>query len=279
MAYVADEGQDAIHIVALPSGTNTGHINLSIQPYALAYATPLPLPNADLLVVVGHNGGGAPQLAVVSLALKQTLRTIGLGDNDPQDVAIAPGSFTAYVSTDNNAVLAVNILTGQTSTVALTGPSYGVAVRPDGSEIFATQQGDDYGLTRFAPNASAPDGVTPTGFGPWGVALTTNAARAVVVNDGDNSLTVIGTRTHVRIGDIDLDPLDSDDPTSIAVAPPVANPPPVTPPPGSPPPGTPPPTAIAPSTVPHLPTTGGPLTALGVVALVLLGAAALARRA
>jgi YVTN family beta-propeller protein len=273
-AYVLDAGRQRIDLVAVPSGAVTSHINLNITPYAVAYASPLSLSGAGLLAVVGHDAQDTPTLAVVSLSLKTTIRTITL-HAAPQDIAIAGGATTAFVSTDGATVEAVDIITGLIRDVDLKGASFGVALLPNGSQVFATEQRAN-ALARFGPSASSVAGETSTGFNPFGVTATTNGSLVAVANNGENSVTVIAAATHTVVGTIDLDPVGSDDPTHVAVAPPVQAPPPAVPP-GSPPPGSRPP-GTTPGARSPLPVTGGHLTAAGLLALVMLGAATVSTR-
>jgi YVTN family beta-propeller protein len=93
--------------------------------------------------------------------------------------------------------VATNMVVGDV-TIPVTD-HFGVAVTPDGSEVYVTNLQDN----TVSVVATATDTVVgfpiPVGSGPYGVAVTPDGSKVYVVNSGDNTVSVIDTATNMVV--------------------------------------------------------------------------------
>jgi len=94
-----------------------------------------------------------------------------------------------------------------TATITPSGPSrpVGVAVTPDGSRVYVTNQLFDPASATVSVIATATNTVTayiPVGIEASGVAITPDGRKVYVVNTRDNTVSVIATATNTVIATI-----------------------------------------------------------------------------
>ncbi|RYY38988.1 MAG: hypothetical protein EOO08_11970, partial [Chitinophagaceae bacterium] len=109
-------------------------------------------------------------------------------------------AWVPLYSTNN--VLLYNISTGQEwMRVPVGTMPMGVAVSPDGSRVYVTNNGSA-NVSVISPNAYGVIATIPVGSQPYGVAVSPDGSRVYVANQGSNSVSVINAATNSIIANI-----------------------------------------------------------------------------
>jgi YVTN family beta-propeller protein len=133
-AYVANSGGNSVSVIDLASGSVASTIVVGNRPSAIALT-----PDGSKAFVA--NGDDA-SVSVIDTASGAVLASIGVGVN-PDAVAIAPDGSKAFVgalgSSDgyHPGLSIIDIATGTVSATLYDGYYTGVAVSPNGSEVYA----------------------------------------------------------------------------------------------------------------------------------------------
>jgi YVTN family beta-propeller protein len=161
-------------------------------------------------VYVANSGGQPFSVSVIDTATNTVIAIIPIPPSRgmavaPRGVAVTPDGSKVYVS--NTADLSnsaepgsVSVIDTETNTVISTihlvtvinDDSEGVAVSPDGSKVYVTNDA----LNNVVVINAATNTVTATisvGTGPLGVALTPDGSKVYIANIGDNNVSVIDT--------------------------------------------------------------------------------------
>jgi YVTN family beta-propeller protein len=186
-----------------------------------AVVTTIPVGNTPLGVAVNPAGTRAyvtnlnsNTVSVIDTSSNSVIATVQVG-NFPFGVAVNPAGTRVYVAnaeldlaqndyrvsvidTATNAVTTIQVGTA-TPPVGL-NPS-GVALAPDGSHVYVTNQGSD-DVTVIESATNTVKSRIPVGTGPFGVAVAPDGSHVYVTNTaadlptGDNTVSVIETTNH-----------------------------------------------------------------------------------
>jgi YVTN family beta-propeller protein len=110
------------------------------------------------------------------------------------DVAhdIGPG-IVSVIDTATNAVSA---------TIPVVGNPIGVAVSPDGSRVYVTNNRSPGTVLVIDTTSNAVTATVPGGSFPFGVAVTPDGGKVYFTNEGSNTASVIDTATDAVIATI-----------------------------------------------------------------------------
>ena len=185
--------------VAGPPGPQTVNLTTGVVTGALGFSDPGGLP-------LTYTVGTSPGVGSVSVDSAGTFtytpttaaRVAAAGDPNPEtdSFAVVASNGLATATTTITVPIVPAPTTGSTTTtVAIAGGPYGLAVTPDGSRVYVT----DNTSGSVSVLDTATDTVTKTitvGAGAEGVAITPNGAQAYVANFTDNTVSVIDTATN-----------------------------------------------------------------------------------
>ncbi len=189
-AYVTEEGDEEVHVLALGTGKFTGSFHAGPEAEAVAFS-----PDGKTAYV-----GTAPgQIVVVDTATRKVVGKPIVVGGFPTSVTFAPDGETAYVAAEGvNGVAVIDTALGEVvGKLAMTGVPTDLAMSPDGRQLYATSKGSET-LTVFSTKTDIATG-TPIKVGkePGEVAFTPNGKTAYVAVYGDEVLQPIDTTTSV----------------------------------------------------------------------------------
>jgi YVTN family beta-propeller protein len=97
-----------------------------------------------------------------------------------------------------------NIFVGKVQESSNPG-AYGIAISPDGSEIYVTNRGTN-SVSVINSNSDTVTTTVPVGNDPHGVAVSPDGAKVYVANYGSNTVSVIDTADNSVISDLNVGP-------------------------------------------------------------------------
>ena len=201
-AYVANNGDGTVSIIATSSDTVTATISLGLpaNPCALTVS-----PNGAKVVVIGGCFDATGGVSIISTATNNATSINSLGTHPFEAVAMSPNGKAAYVYDNTSGdIWQVDPRTGGTPTSPLVsgqGGIRGLALSPSGSRLFATRSGSGT-VSMINPLSGT---ITPISTGvtvPWADAVTpeqaphaTLSATAAPVGSA-TKLRAVGTTTY-----------------------------------------------------------------------------------
>jgi YVTN family beta-propeller protein len=150
-------------------------------------------------------------LAVQGIAIAAFVVTYLLGSAQ----SVAQDAYITNLESNNVSVIdtATNTVT---ATIAVGAGPLGVAVSPDGSKVYITNDNDNPGTVSVIDTATNTVTATiPVGVAPVGVAVSLDGSMVYVANFGSGTVSVITTATNTVIATIPIGP----SPEGLAVTP------------------------------------------------------------
>lgn len=227
-AYVSNSDDNTVSIIDLTSNTVVGApVTVGPSPYGIALT---PDGNFAYVANSGPVGAGGDSVSVIDLATT-TVKT-GAGypisvDEDPYSIAINPAGTYAYVTNREDVTVSVIDLSTDTVTTPVTVgvEPYGVAINRAGTFAYVVNAGgesnvgaDTVSVIDLATNTLKTGAGYPISVGdrPWALAINPAGTLAYVVNNTDNTVSVIDLATDTVSGS----PIAvGDNPWAIAIGP------------------------------------------------------------
>jgi YVTN family beta-propeller protein len=214
-AYITNGGDNTVSVISTATNTVIGSpISVGRQPAGVAVT-----PDGSKVYVTNYGDPGTPMdagsVSVINTATNTVIGSpISVGRN-PVGVAVTPDGSKVYVTnyggtrTDlSDTGTTVSVISTATNTVIGSPISVGrnpvgVAVTPDGSKVYVTNE-FAAGLGTVSVISTATNTVigSPISVGrtPFGVAVTPDSRKVYVTNLQDNTVSVIDTATDAVIG-------------------------------------------------------------------------------
>jgi virginiamycin B lyase len=201
-AYVANNGDGTVSVIATSSDTVTATISLGLpaNPCALAVT-----PNGAKVVVIGGCYDPTGGVSIISTATNNATSINSLGTHPFEAVAMSPNAKAAYVYDNTTGdIWQVDPRTGATPANPLVngaGGIRGLALSPSGSRLFATRSGSGT-VSMINPLSAA---ITPISTGvtvPWADAVTPEQAPHAALSataapaGSATKLRAVGTTTY-----------------------------------------------------------------------------------
>ena len=180
---------------------------------------------------VTNNGDNT--VSVIDTATDTIKATVNVGDQ-PYGVAVSPNGTKVYVTSrlfldvtdswegDTVEIGTVSVIDTATNNVTASvnvgvGPQ-GVAVSPDGTKVYVTNEGSDTGaISTVSVIDTATNTVTATvnvGIRPRGIAVTPDGTKVYVMNYGSNNISIIDTANDTVTATV-----NAENPWGIAISP------------------------------------------------------------
>lgn len=189
--------------VTLSNGA-TSTISIGEHPSGIAVSPD------GMWAVVANRSSAAAKLILLSTDATEDF-VIG---NETVDVDYDPrGVYAYFCSVTSTNIWRVNV-NARTKTALAVHNSYGLRVKPDGSELWVTNYGGNL-VTVVDLATYTVKGTIPTGVGPVGVAFSQNGSLAVVANNTAGTATLIDTATYAPIRTVTV----GTNPHDVAVSP------------------------------------------------------------
>jgi YVTN family beta-propeller protein len=160
-------------------------------------------PDGTKAYFVNDNFGTTANLWQVDLATGTVARMLPINAPNaaPFNLAISPDGTTLYVVGNNGPVGngLLQFVDIATASVIATAPlgvnASGIAVTPDGSQLYVANFGDGT-VTAIATGPMGLETILAVGNGPFGIAATPDGKQIWVANDPDGTISVIDTATN-----------------------------------------------------------------------------------
>jgi YVTN family beta-propeller protein/VCBS repeat-containing protein len=208
LAYVTNLGAGTVSVIDTnPTSPTYDTVTANIpvaDPVGVAVS-----PNGSLVYVTTQAGVDGPTVAVINTATNTVTATIPVSTT-PYFVAVSPNGDNVYVTNYGNSTRGAGTLSvidtnpasptydTVTATIAVGRLPQGVAVSPNGSFVYVTNE--DSGTVSVINTASnAVTATIPVGSAPFGVALSPDGSLAYVTNAGAGTVSVINTATNAVI--------------------------------------------------------------------------------
>ena len=161
----------------------------------------------------------ASKIQVIDTSTNTISKTATVAGN-PHSIAFNPSGDRAYVSVDNGPTTANSVWIFDATqsppfamaTVPTTQGPTGVTMRPDGKALYVAGYAGDVGTTvdviDTTPNSGTQNQKIATvtvGTGPFQIAITSDSARAYVMNRSSANVSVINTATNTVVATIAVD--------------------------------------------------------------------------
>src|SRR6266481_7276147 len=148
---------------------------------------------------VPESSGAPPGVTVIDTSTNTTVPPAIVVQSQPQTAAVRGDESMVYVTNfGGNSVSVINTGTNAVvATINLGASPTGVAVSPDGTRAYVTQNGSSVSVINTATNTVV---TTLNGFNsPRSVAVSPDGTRAYVTNPGVNTVSVIDTATNTVV--------------------------------------------------------------------------------
>src|SRR4030042_506225 len=217
-AYIPNNGDNNLSVIKILDRSDQGIINVGANPYGVAFS--------DEYLYVSNTSDNT--VSVISLSSNTVSDILSVG-NSPRGIAAALDGSFIYVANYSDNTLSI-IDTSDNSRVSLplgAGP-LGVALSFDEEYLYVTNNSGD-SLSIISANTNEIFGTIANhhyikyynsaddvAFNkPYGIAVSPNGKYIYVVNNGNNTLSIIYTATVLDQGtDFNWDNYDPDDDTS-----------------------------------------------------------------
>jgi YVTN family beta-propeller protein len=191
--YVANEETAQVSVVNVAAGRVVATVNVGDEPEGVTLR-----PDGKVLYVTSEADGS---VFAIDTATNTVLKEIGVGHR-PRSVAFLPDGSRAFVTLENDAAIAV--IDGFTHTFfqlidlgdnesTPTRPM-GLAVHPDGSQVYATT-GSFGSLFMIDPIRGIAAAALPVGARPWGVGVTADGRFVYTANGPSNDVALVDVRS------------------------------------------------------------------------------------
>jgi YVTN family beta-propeller protein len=187
-AYITNETDGTVSVIATASNTVTATIPVGTQPYGTAVT-----PDGSKVYVANM---GANTVSVIATATNTVIATIP-GFSEPFGVAVTPDGSKVYVSnffSNTVSVIATASNTVIGSPITVGSHPQGIAMTPDGSTLYIP-----IFPASVAVIATASDTVVATvgtGVHPAGAAVTPDGSKVYITNRAGNTVAVIATASN-----------------------------------------------------------------------------------
>ena len=187
--YVANSFGRTLSVVNTATNSLVSNVTVGAVPKGVMVN---PLTN---LVYVANSGDGTVTVVNGNTLATSTIAGVGLG---PQEIALHTGTGRAYVANGlSNILEVISTATNALSTTftAGTGVHLGVAVNPTTNRVYVANSNGTVSAINSATNAELSSQFSPilVGTGPQGVAARVSTNQVFVVNNGNNTVSVINT--------------------------------------------------------------------------------------
>ena len=209
--YVANEGNGTVSVIATATNTVAAIIQLPTNLCPSCVSTPVGVaitPDGTRAYV---SDTGENAIDVIDIATNTVSASITADVSGPKAIAMSPNGVAAYYVFGTNSVGRIDTdpvpgsetYNTHTTTLMVGNTPTGIAVNPDSTFIYVTNQADN--TVSVIPNSFPnfggpayppfPTIALPAGSGPYAVAFTPNGAQAYVVNQTNSTVSVINTAT------------------------------------------------------------------------------------
>lgn len=195
-AFVTNFSENSVSVIDTASGGLIKKVPVGQNPASVAV-----FPRDHFAIVTNYYGN---TVSVINMRDLKVVGAVGVGAR-PDGVAIDPrGEFAYVANSGSNTVTVIDVHTQKVVRSIVVGNSpQKVAIDPDGRHAYVTNFADhtvsvielptQFGMDLY--NAILKVNVIPVGINPRGLAVTPDSHHALVVNVGENTLTVIDTAT------------------------------------------------------------------------------------
>jgi autotransporter-associated beta strand protein/YVTN family beta-propeller protein len=145
--YVVNQFGDTLGIYN--TATNALITNVAVGSQPLSVATN---PAGTLLYVTNF---GSQTVSVISTATDTVVATVSLLATNPREIVVSPDGNTVYTADSNGKVIAISAATNQViGNIASGSSTFGLAISPDGSTLYATNGFPSNNVAMFSVNTS-----------------------------------------------------------------------------------------------------------------------------
>lgn len=203
--YGRQTSGNSLSVLDLATGTPTRHIDLGEHgaPHGLRIVP------GDARAVVTTEGSAS--LLLVDIANGRVDKVIEVGDGTGHMLALSPNAGVAYVTKIAAGTLSridLGSSAGETVERTAGAGAEGVAVRPDGKEVWVTNRADDTVTVHDPATLAIRRRMSSKGF-PIRVVFTPDGRQALVTNASAATLTVFDARTKLQVARVELAEADA----------------------------------------------------------------------
>lgn len=189
--YVTSSGAGDVAVIDTATATVTTNITVGLFPHGVAVS-----PDGATACVANTGPdtgrGGSRTVSLLDVASDTVRATVKVG-LAPMMIAFAPDSRSAYVTCDD-ALYVVDVARRRVRhSLRDHGRAHGVAVTPDGSEIWLADSRND-AVTVIDAASRRRKQTIATGRNPWNISFA--GSEAYVTNSNENTVSVVDAATH-----------------------------------------------------------------------------------
>jgi YVTN family beta-propeller protein len=216
-AYVPNSGDNNLSVIKIPDRSDQGVINVGANPYGVAIG--------DENLYVSNNSDGT--VSVIDISDNSVSDLLSAG-NSPRGIAVTPDDTYIYVANYSDNSLSI-IDTSDKSRISLpvgAGP-LGVALNSNDEDLYVTNNSDDslsiisvstnelFGTIANHHYINYVNSTDDVAFDkPYGIAMSPDGYYIYVVNNGNNTLSILSDTLIInRDDDFDWADYDPDDDT------------------------------------------------------------------
>ncbi|MCD4812422.1 hypothetical protein K8S19_01815 [bacterium] len=182
--YVANSGDNSVSKISTATWQVVSNLQVEKNP---AWLT---IDSEDKKIYITSREGRA--VSLLDVQGNYLLNAIDL-PYTPEKIVLHPEKLIAYVGSSHSShLMVIDIVRAKViQNMVLNGECIGLAITPDGSDIYVSTRADRYNLQVIS---TADHGVvfrTDVGSSPQAVAIDTKGEYAYVANHGSNDLTVV----------------------------------------------------------------------------------------
>jgi YVTN family beta-propeller protein len=196
-AFVTNFSENSVSVIDTATGKLLKNVPVGQNPGSVAV-----FPRDHFAFVTNYYGN------TVSVINSRDLKVVGVVPvgAHPDGVAIDPrGEFAYVVNSASNNVTVIDVHTQKVARTVLVGRApQKVAIDPDGRHAYVTNSGDNTVSVIDLPTQLGADiyntilkvnSIIPVGINPRGLAVSPDSHHALVVNVGEDTMSVIDTAT------------------------------------------------------------------------------------
>lgn len=214
-AYIPNGGDDTVSIIKVSDNSITADIMVGDSPFGVAASE-------EYLYVTNESAG---TVSIISETFNTSIETLDAGTTPRGIAATTDGAYLYVANYTENTVSVIDTSTQTREPLSVGQGPIGVAVSPNNDYIYITNSGDD-SLSILSVESQElfvtlknhyylyyiNDAEDVAFDAPYGIALSSNGYYVYVVNNGNNTLSVIYNGTVYSEGeDFDWDDYDADD--------------------------------------------------------------------
>jgi YVTN family beta-propeller protein len=195
-AFVANFSENSVSVVDTATGKLIKNVPVGVNPASVAV-----FPRDHYAFVTNFYGN---TVSVINMKSLKVVGTVPVGAS-PDGIAVDPrGEFAYVANSGGNTVTVIDVHTQKVVRSVVVGRSpQKVAIDPDGRHAYVTNFGDNTVSVIELPTQFGMDlysailrvNTIPVGINPRGLAVSPDSHHALVVNVGEDSMTVIDTAT------------------------------------------------------------------------------------